>query len=33
MHSWVVCDEPYVSLHLMGTGDYAAQDRSRTGGT
>jgi mannose-6-phosphate isomerase-like protein (cupin superfamily) len=23
--SWVVGDEPYVSLHLMGAGDYAAQ--------
>ena len=22
--SWVVGDEPYVSLHLMGAGDYAA---------
>jgi len=24
--SWVVGDEPYVSLHLLGAGDYAAQD-------
>lgn len=23
--SWVVGDEPYVSLHLMGAGDYAAK--------
>jgi quercetin dioxygenase-like cupin family protein len=23
--SWVVGDEPYVSLHLMGAGSYAAQ--------
>ncbi len=23
--SWVVGDEPYVSLHLSGAGDYAAQ--------
>jgi len=23
--SWVVGDEPYVSLHLMGASDYAAQ--------
>jgi mannose-6-phosphate isomerase-like protein (cupin superfamily) len=22
--SWVVGDEPYVSLHFMGAGDYAA---------
>jgi quercetin dioxygenase-like cupin family protein len=21
--SWVVGDEPYVSIHLMGAGDYA----------
>jgi hypothetical protein len=25
--SWVVGDEPYVSLHLMGAGDYAAQKK------
>jgi quercetin dioxygenase-like cupin family protein len=25
--SWVVGDEPYVSLHLMGAGDYAAQNK------
>lgn len=24
--SWVVGDEPYVSLHLMGANDYAAQE-------
>jgi len=24
--SWVVGDEPYVSLHFMGTQDYAAHD-------
>ena len=23
--SWVVGDEPYVSIHLMGAGDYAAK--------
>lgn len=23
--SWVIGDEPYVSLHLMGAGDYAAR--------
>lgn len=26
--SWVVGDEPYVSLHFMGAGDYARQDAS-----
>jgi quercetin dioxygenase-like cupin family protein len=26
--SWVVGDEPYVSLHLMGAGDYAAKKGS-----
>lgn len=26
--SWVVGDEPYVSLHLMGAGDYAAHEQS-----
>lgn len=26
--SWVVGDEPYVSIHLMGAGDYAAQKNS-----
>ena len=25
--SWVVGEEPYVSLHLMGAGDYATQKR------
>lgn len=25
--SWVVGDEPYVSLHLMGAGDYAAHKK------
>jgi quercetin dioxygenase-like cupin family protein len=25
--SWVVGDEPYVSLHLMGAGGYAAQKK------
>jgi hypothetical protein len=25
--SWVVGDEPYVSLHLMGAADYARHDR------
>ena len=25
--SWVVGDEPYVSIHLMGAGDYAAHKR------
>ena len=24
--SWVVGDEPYVSLHFLGAGDYAAHD-------
>ena len=24
--SWVIGNEPYVSLHLMGAGDYAAHD-------
>ncbi len=24
--SWVVGDEPYVSLHLLGAGEYAASD-------
>jgi len=24
--SWVVGDEPYVSLHFMGAGDYAAKE-------
>jgi hypothetical protein len=25
--SWVIGDEPYVSLHFLGAGDYARQDR------
>lgn len=25
--SWVIGDEPYVSLHLMGAGDYAAHKK------
>jgi quercetin dioxygenase-like cupin family protein len=25
--SWVIGDEPYVSLHLMGAGDYASHKR------
>jgi len=25
--SWVIGDEPYVSLHLMGAGDYAASKK------
>jgi quercetin dioxygenase-like cupin family protein len=25
--SWVVGDEPYVSIHLMGAGDYAANKK------
>ena len=25
--SWVVGDEPYVSLHIMGSEDYAAADQ------
>jgi len=25
--SWVIGDEPYVSLHLMGAADYGAQHR------
>lgn len=28
--SWVVGDEPYVSLHLMGAGDYAIQKNTGT---
>jgi quercetin dioxygenase-like cupin family protein len=28
--SWVVGDEPYVSLHLMGAGDYAAHKVTKT---
>jgi quercetin dioxygenase-like cupin family protein len=27
--SWVIGDEPYVSLHLMGAGDYAATKAAR----
>ncbi|MBV8207873.1 MAG: cupin domain-containing protein [Acidobacteria bacterium] len=27
--SWVVGDEPYVSLHFVGAGDYAAQKTSK----
>ena len=27
--SWVVGNEPYVSLHLLGAGGYAAQKRSK----
>ncbi len=27
--SWVVGDEPYVSLHLLGATDYAAKHRAR----
>ena len=26
--SWVIGDEPYVSLHLQGASDYASHDRS-----
>ena len=26
--SWVVGDEPYVSIHLMGASDYASHDRA-----
>ena len=26
--SWVVGDEPYVSLHFLGADDYAAKDAS-----
>ena len=25
--SWVIGDEPYVSLHLMGASDYASRKR------
>jgi quercetin dioxygenase-like cupin family protein len=28
--SWVVGDEPYVSLNLVGAGDYAARKKSAT---
>jgi quercetin dioxygenase-like cupin family protein len=28
--SWVVGDEPYVSIHLMGAGDYAAHKVTKT---
>lgn len=28
--SWVVGDEPYVSLHVMGSEDYAAAERDAT---
>src|SRR5215470_9708962 len=27
--SWVIGDEPYVSLHLLGAGDYAVQKTAR----
>jgi quercetin dioxygenase-like cupin family protein len=27
--SWVVGDEPYVSLHVMGSNEYAASDSAR----
>jgi hypothetical protein len=30
--SWVVGDEPYVSLHLQGAAAYVAEERDRTGG-
>ena len=26
--SWVIGEEPYVSLHLMGASDYASKKRS-----
>jgi quercetin dioxygenase-like cupin family protein len=29
--SWVVGDEPYVSLHLMGASDYAQKSKLRSG--
>jgi hypothetical protein len=29
--SWVVGDEPYVSLHFLGADDYAAQEKSAGG--
>ena len=29
--SWVVGDEPYVSLHFLGADDYAAQEQSDGG--
>jgi quercetin dioxygenase-like cupin family protein len=28
--SWVIGDEPYVSLHLMGAGDYASSKPDRS---
>jgi len=30
--SWVVGDEPYVSLHFLGADHYAARDQTPTGG-
>ncbi|PYQ47981.1 MAG: hypothetical protein DMF78_22325, partial [Acidobacteria bacterium] len=29
--SWVVGDEPYISLHVQGAGSYAARHRPRRG--
>lgn len=28
--SWVLGDEPYVSLHLLGAGDYASHEKARS---